>query len=79
MGNPVPRESDVDKNKLIAAILTNALFTAKLVHMQKGTGTDSQGILADVFSTWTAISQQFNKETTARRRNAGRRTSDKTG
>jgi len=62
------RESDVEKNKLIAAILTNALFTAKLVHIQKGTGLDSQGILTDVFSTWTAISQQFHKETTSKRR-----------
>jgi len=61
------RGSDIEKNKLIAAILTNALFTAKLVHLQKGTTTDSKGIMEDVFHTWTAISQHFHKETAAQR------------
>lgn len=64
------REGDTERNKLIAAILTNALFTAKLVHLQKGTVTDSKGILEDVFSTWTAISHHFDKETTNQRRDS---------
>ncbi len=66
----VPREDDVEKNKLIAAILTNALFTAKLVHLQKGTNIDSKGIFEDVFATWTGISQHFHNETTLQRKKA---------
>ncbi len=63
-----PREDDIDKNQLIAALLTNALFTAKLVHLQKGTSIDSKGIFEDVFATWTGISQHFHNETTAQRK-----------
>jgi hypothetical protein len=71
-----PRGDDVDKNKLLAAILTNALFTAKLVHMQKGSTTDSKGIMEDVFHTWTAISQHFHNETTSQRKAKNQRKSD---
>ena len=67
MGKEEARGADVEKNKLIAAILTNALFTAKLVHLQKGTMTDSKGVMEDVFHTWTAISHHFHNETTAQR------------
>jgi len=70
------RGDDLDKNKLLAAILTNALFTAKLVHMQKGSTTDSKGIMEDVFHTWTAISQHFHNETTAQRQEKNQRKSD---
>lgn len=66
----VPREDDVEKNQLIAAILTNALFTAKLVHLHKGTNIDSKGIFEDVFATWTGISQHFHNETTQQRKKA---------
>ncbi len=62
-----PREDDIEKNQLIAALLTNALFTAKLVHIQKGTNTDSKGIFEDVFATWTGITQHFHNEVTGLR------------
>lgn len=62
-----PREDDIEKNQLIAALLTNALFTAKLVHIQKGTNTDSKGIFEDVFATWTGITQHFHNEVTEQR------------
>jgi len=62
-----PREDDIEKNQLIAALLTNALFTAKLVHIQKGTNTDSKGIFEDVFATWTGITQHFHNEVTGQR------------
>lgn len=62
-----PREDDIEKNQLIAALLTNALFTAKLVHLQKGTSIDSKGIFEDVFATWTGITQHFHNEITAQR------------
>lgn len=62
-----PREDDIERNQLIAALLTNALFTAKLVHIQKGTNTDSKGIFEDVFATWTGITQHFHNEVTGQR------------
>ncbi|MFQ5587421.1 MAG: hypothetical protein ACE5F7_01155 [Nitrospiria bacterium] len=71
-----PREDDIEKNQLIAAILTNALFTAKLVHLQKGTSTDSKGIFEDVFATWTGISQHFHNEITAQRKKPKKGTAD---
>ncbi len=74
------RGTDIEKNKLIAAILTNALFTAKLVHLHKGTNIDSKGIFEDVFATWTGISQHFHNETTAQRKEKRKkRNSDKEG
>ncbi len=77
MEKPVPRGSDIESNQLVAAILTNALFTAKLVHLQKGTTTDSKGIMEDVFRTWAAISQHFHNETTGKRSSQKRRKGDR--
>ncbi len=69
----IPREDDIEKNQLIAALLTNALFTAKLVHLQRGTSIDSKGIFEDVFATWTGISQHFHNETTSQRKKSSQK------
>ena len=52
-------------NPFIAAILTDAIYTARLLHLQKGTDATPEEIAAEVVELWSFLTARLNKTSPA--------------